>query len=99
MKNWTGRLKKWFADTTGLPEDVVSDIPRISLIGRSRLSVENFLGVLSFTENNLVLKTSTGVLHVTGHSFVLEAMLPQELDLRGEIGEIRFEPDDGRVAE
>lgn len=91
-KRWV-RLRKWFADVSEIPEDLVIDVPRITLTGRSHLSVENHRGIISFSENELILSTQLGELQVLGDSFVLETILDHEIDLAGTIKEIKFRND------
>jgi sporulation protein YqfC len=88
-KRWV-RLRKWFADVSEIPEDLITDVPRITITGRSHLSVENHLGIISFSEKELILSTHLGELQVLGDSFVLETIMDEEIDLAGSISEIRF---------
>ncbi|RYM05310.1 sporulation protein YqfC [Sporolactobacillus sp. THM7-7] len=90
MRKWTAQLKKWFADVSNIPEDMVMDLPRITLIGRSHLSIENHKGVLAFSSNELRLAMDRGELVITGQSFVLENILDKELFLTGQIETVRF---------
>jgi sporulation protein YqfC len=91
-KRWV-RLRKWFADVSEVPEDLITDVPRITITGRSHLSVENHKGIISFSEHELILSTHLGELQVLGDSFVLETILEQEIDLAGTIREVRFRSD------
>ncbi|TGA99582.1 sporulation protein YqfC [Sporolactobacillus shoreae] len=89
-RKWPAGFKKWFADVSDIPEDIISDVPRITLIGRSRLSVENHKGIIAFSENELILSTQLGNLKVTGESFVLGTIIEKEIDLEGVITGISF---------
>lgn len=83
-------FKKWFSEVSDIPEDIITGVPRITLIGQSRLLIENHQGIIAFSENELILATQLGNLRVTGESFVLEAILEKEINLEGLITGISF---------
>lgn len=90
MRKWAAQFRKWFAEVSDLPEDIVTGLPRITLIGRSHLSVENHNGVVSFTENKLILALQQGTLTVTGKEFILEGIAEGQISLHGMIQGISF---------
>jgi len=73
-----------------LPQDVVFDVPRITMIGNLQLYIENHRGVLQFTESALTLELSQGKLEVVGRGLSIRAILPEEVFIEGEIDKISF---------
>jgi sporulation protein YqfC len=90
MRKWSAHLKKWFAEVSDIPEDVVLGVPRLTLIGQFRLSIENYRGVLAFSKTELKLAMSKGELHIAGDDFVLETILEKEIVLQGRVDDVRF---------
>ncbi|RYL91576.1 sporulation protein YqfC [Sporolactobacillus sp. THM7-4] len=90
MKKWTTQFKKWFSTVSEIPEDIVMDLPRITLIGQSHLSIENYKGVIAFSQNELRLAMDRGELLITGEAFVLENILDKEIYLEGKVMDVRF---------
>ncbi|EST13367.1 sporulation protein YqfC [Sporolactobacillus laevolacticus] len=90
MKKWSTQFKKWFADVSNIPEDVVLGVPRITLIGQFRLSIENYQNVLAFSKTELKLMLNEGELHISGEDFVLETILEKEIVLQGRVNDVRF---------
>ncbi|KLI02186.1 stage IV sporulation protein [Sporolactobacillus inulinus CASD] len=91
MRKWSAHLKKWFAEVSDIPEDVMLGVPRLTLIGQFRLSIENYQSVLSFSKTELKLALNEGELHITGNDFVLETILEKEIVLQGRVTGVRFE--------
>ena len=57
-----------------LPEDMDPRVPRITVVGREKMLVENVSGVRRCTEGEVLLLTGCGLLSVTG-----EGLLVREL--------------------
>ena len=73
-----------------LPSDIVSDLPRITILGQLHVYIENHKGLIVYSESELTLKTHTGFIRISGSDFVLKMMLPQEILLEGKIIDVTF---------
>lgn len=76
-----------------LPQDVLLELPRITLIGQIHAYIENHRGLLVYSDTELRLKTNKGSIQILGESFVLKTMLPEEIILEGTISDIKFIPE------
>jgi sporulation protein YqfC len=85
------KLRRWTARLLELPEDVVLDLPRVTLIGRMRLMVENHTGVLHFSSRQLRLATVRGALEIDGRDLVIRTIGAAEVIVEGEIDGVRFQ--------
>ncbi len=79
------------ADLGGIPEDVLMGWPKAILYGRRRLIVEQHQGILTYQENIIRLKTSCGVLSVTGGSLQITHYGPMDAVVTGEILGVSFD--------
>ena len=52
MRRLTRKWNQFTAKILDLPQDVVQDLPRITMIGNVQLYVENHRGVLHFSSEN-----------------------------------------------
>ncbi|SHF68161.1 sporulation protein YqfC [Ornithinibacillus halophilus] len=93
MKKIQQRIRPWLINNFALPSDVVLELPRITLIGQIHAYIENHKGLIVFTDKELKLRTTKGYVQITGSSFVLKTMLPEEILLEGTINDVRFIPD------
>lgn len=92
--NWFKRAKQAFAIGFDLPQDVVLDLPRITLIGQIHIYIENHKGILTFSNEELRLALKQGYLLIKGTNFVLKTILPEEILLEGTIHQVTFVEDD-----
>lgn len=90
MSKWKDRLNEWLVKNVELPADVVMDLPRITLIGRLHIYIENHNGVVAFSGEELRLHLNQGQLLVKGNGFVLKAILPEEILLEGTIDFVQY---------
>jgi sporulation protein YqfC len=93
-KTWGGRVKNWMAKTMDLPQDVMMDLPRITMIGQIHIYIENHRGLLTFTDKELRLLLKQGQLLIKGKSFVIKTILPEEMLLEGKIDQVIYINDD-----
>ena len=78
------RYKRLLANFFGLPGEVLLDLPRLVMLGNSRLVVENHRGLLEYTEETVRIKTAQGgEIRVTGQGLNLLYMVKEELGLAG----------------
>jgi sporulation protein YqfC len=89
MRRWKRKFQK-FAQVLDLPQDVVFDLPRMTMIGNMQLYVENHRGVLHFSDDLLTLKLSKGKLEVIGKQLVIRAILPEEVFIEGFINDLKY---------
>jgi sporulation protein YqfC len=85
------KLRKWTARLLDLPGDVTLDLPRVTLIGRMWLLVENHTGVLHFSSRRLRLSTTRGALEIDGKDLVIRMIGAAEVIVEGEIDGVRFD--------
>lgn len=93
-KNWVGRVRSWMAKNMDLPQDVMMDLPRITMIGQIHVYIENHRGLLTFTDKELRLLLKQGQLLIKGKSFVIKTILPGEILLEGKIDQVTYINDD-----
>ncbi|MBN2983309.1 sporulation protein YqfC [Cohnella algarum] len=79
------KLRRWTARILDLPQDVVLDLPRVTMIGGLQLTVENHRGVLHFSPGSLRLAMERGELEITGNDLVIRAIGTEEVFVEGTI--------------
>lgn len=89
-KKWRQQLARWITNTAQLPQDVMMDLPRITMVGQLHIYIENHRGLLTFRDNELRLLLKQGQLLIKGESFVIKTILPEEILLEGKINEVLF---------
>ncbi len=90
MRQFKKRFANYITQTLRLPQDVMIDLPRVTMIGQLHLYIENHKGLLTFKEDEVRLLLQSGQLLIKGHSFLIKSMMPGDLLLEGMIIDIRF---------
>ncbi len=89
-KKWQNRMRNWITSKMELPQDVMMDLPRITMIGQIHIYIENHRGLLTFSDKELRLLLKQGQLLIKGQSFVIKTILPEEILLEGKIDEVLY---------
>jgi sporulation protein YqfC len=92
MRRLTRKWNQLTAKILDLPQDVVQDLPRITMIGNVQLYVENHRGVLHFSNEHLKLELTKGKLEVFGKNLVIRAILSEEVFIEGVIDDVKYIP-------
>jgi sporulation protein YqfC len=89
-KKWGRVLRSWMTQKMELPQDVMMDLPRITMIGQIHIYIENHRGLLTFTDQEVRLLLKQGQLLIKGSSFVIRTILPEEILLEGKIDAVMY---------
>ncbi len=89
-KKWGHRIKSWMTTQMELPQDVMMDLPRITMIGQIHIYIENHRGLIAFSDKEVRLLLKHGQLLVKGKAFVIKTILPEEILLEGKIDQVVF---------
>ncbi|MFC5703659.1 sporulation protein YqfC [Cohnella faecalis] len=86
------KLRKWAAAILDLPQDVVLDLPRVTMIAGLQITVENHRGVVHFSSDSLRLAMDRGEMEVTGSNLVLRHIGADDCLVEGQIAGFRLHP-------
>jgi sporulation protein YqfC len=89
-KSFLQHARKWMTQKMDLPEDVMMDLPRVTMIGQIHIYIENHRGLLTFTDREVRLLLKQGQLLIKGEQFVIKMILPEEILLQGKIIEVIY---------
>jgi sporulation protein YqfC len=89
-KSFLQEIRKWMTQKMDLPEDVMMDLPRVTMIGQIHIYIENHRGLLTFTDREVRLLLKQGQLLIKGEQFVIKMILPEEILLQGKIVEVIY---------
>jgi len=89
-KKWGHYLRNWVTKNMELPQDVMMDLPRITMIGHIHIYIENHRGLITFSDKELRLLLRQGQLLIKGKAFVIKAIMPEEILLEGKIDQVIY---------
>lgn len=84
------KLSKNVGEALDFPPDVAGNGPKITIIGRQEVLVENYQEIVEFTTEEIRLSTLEGELCFTGRGFVLKTVLATELRIEGKLDSLTF---------
>ncbi|PLR85900.1 sporulation protein YqfC [Bacillus canaveralius] len=89
-KKLSHSIWNWMTKKMDLPQDVMLDLPRITMIGQLHIYIENHRGLLTFTDKEIRLLLEKGQLLIKGNHFVIKTILPEEILVEGQIDQVMY---------
>lgn len=74
-----------------IPDDLVFDLPRITLLGNQQLLVENHKGIIEYTAQQVRIQLTQGTLGVTGQNLTLGSLQAEQILIEGTIQALRYD--------
>jgi len=74
-----------------IPQDIVLDLPRITMLGNQQLLVENHKGIIEYTPSLVRIKLNQGELLIAGTNLMLGNLQIEQILVEGTVGEIKYD--------
>lgn len=78
------------ADAANMPKDVVLGVPILTMIGQMEVSVENYRGILEYTDLLIRVQTKIGQIKIIGKSLQIDYYTNDEMKVTGHIDSIEY---------
>ena len=78
-----GKTHDWFVKNLGLITEPQAGVSLMEIFGNCRLLIENHGGIISYCKNNIHIRTTFGLLIVTGADLEVIFMSDQQLVITG----------------
>ena len=78
------------AELLEIPEDIVLDLPRLTLVGNIEVTLENHRGIVEYTPQKLRMALPEGELIISGEDLALVSLAQEEVIVRGRIKSIEL---------
>lgn len=83
--------KKRVARASKLPEDVVLGIPIIEILGYSEMRIENYRGLIEYTDQLVRVQTKIGQIRITGKHLQVDSYTNDDMKITGKIMNIEYQ--------
>lgn len=90
MQRERGTMVERLVRALDLPQDIIFNLPKTTLIGDVQLLVENHRGLIAYTPREIRIRTAGGELVVAGSRLRIGSILPQELVVDGRILQVQL---------
>lgn len=91
MRKRVGKRKSRITDLLELPKEVVTNKPKLTLLGFEELLVENYKAILEYEDFYIKINTHIGAININGFNLRLKEMTGDDIMVLGKIDSIDFE--------
>ena len=74
-----------------IPEEVYTNVPKITMTGFSEIILENYKGILEYEEFFSSISTHIGIVNINGYNLNLEKMTNDDIKITGKIESIELD--------
>ena len=74
-----------------IPEELSTDIPKITIKGFNELLIENYNSILEYQDFYIRINTSIGIININGYEMDLSEMTTDDLMVSGRIESVDIE--------
>ena len=75
---------------TNLPKDVVLGVPILTLTGHYEVNIENYRGILEYTEQLIRINVRSGQIRITGKSLEINYYTTTDMKITGKVEKIEY---------
>ena len=83
-------LKNRISDAVNMPKDVILGVPLVTVTGQCEAYIENYRGILEYTDKLIRVQTKIGKIHVNGRNLQIEYYSNDEMKISGHIFVIEY---------
>lgn len=83
-------LKNRISELSELPKDVVLGIPMLTMIGQMELIIENYRGIIEYTDILVRIHTKDGQIKVVGNGLKVDYYTNDEMKITGCIVSVEY---------
>ena len=83
-------LTKVMAEFLEIPKDLILDLPKITIIGRNEVYLENHRGIIEYQPNRLRINLTRGFLEIEGSDLEIKALMADEISINGQVNSVKY---------
>lgn len=83
-------IREKVAEISELPRDAVLGMPLLTVLGQSEFTLENYTGIIEYTDALLRIQVKGGRIRVTGKQFQVVYYANDEMKVKGCIHSIEY---------
>ena len=83
-------LREHVANSFESSKEILLDVPRLVFIGNKEITVENYRGIIEYTDTLLVLETNPHQLKIEGRNLEVKTITQEMLYIKGVFYKVEF---------
>lgn len=84
-------FKNKIAELSELPKDVAMGMPVLTVTGQAELCLENYRGIIEYTDSLIRIQTKSGQIRITGQRLHVVYYTNDEMKVNGHIVSIEYQ--------
>ena len=84
-------LRNKIAELSELPKDVVMGMPVLTILGQNELCLENYRGIIEYTDSLVRIQTKTGQIRIFGKNLYVIYYTNDEMKVNGQILSVEYQ--------
>ena len=80
-----------YNEISSVPKEILINDPKLTVFSMGKILVENFRGIVLYSDTNIEINTSKYFLKIKGEKMSINYMTKEELEISGAICSIEFE--------
>ncbi len=89
-KNKGLNIKNKISNMFELPKEIVLNLPLISIVGNQEINIENYKGVIEYTEMKIRINTSCGIFKIEGKNLSLKQITAEAITVTGVVTKLEY---------
>lgn len=78
------------AELLELPKEVVMNIPKLTIVGKGNLFIENYKGIIEYDTGRIRVNTALGIISISGEHMTIKEITSEDIMVDGEIESLEF---------
>ena len=78
------------ADAANMPKDVMLGVPIVTMTGQLEVNVENYRGILEYTDILIRTKSKCGQIRITGKNLQIAYYTNDEMKITGRVEKVEY---------
>lgn len=83
-------IARKISEALEIPTEAMLNIPKITIVGKERVHVENYIALLDYKKDNIRLKYQGGVIDIWGKNFEIKVIGEENIVVYGEIDSVKL---------
>ena len=84
------QIREKLASAASMPKDVVLGASVVTMLGRNEVSIENYRGIIEYTDTLIRVQTKSGQIRLTGKRLQIEYYTNDEIKVTGALHTLKF---------
>lgn len=86
----SNKLKQKLSDVMNIPDELITDSPKIEFESNRRVWIENYRGIIEYTDELVRVNTADFIIIIAGSEFTIFSVTLDDLCIDGNITSVEF---------